>query len=124
MTQLAARAGAVLHNIARIKPTLLNNVDFKIALDMRYNLVLGNCELNMIEFIWGRSKKFVRERTNGRLDWLVGKVGEGPGIIFQSYGDCNVPKHLVCKYARKVREYMEIYRSGTECSLVRGAQKK
>jgi hypothetical protein len=28
------------------------------------------------------------------------------------------------KYARKVREYMEIYRSGTECSLVRGAQKK
>ena len=42
MTQLAARAGAVLHNIARIKPTYLNNVDFKFALDMRYNLVLGS----------------------------------------------------------------------------------
>jgi len=42
MTQLAARAGAVLHNIARIKPTLLKNVDFKFALDMRYNLVLGS----------------------------------------------------------------------------------
>lgn len=41
MTQLAARAGAVLHNIARIKPTSLKNVDFKFALDMRYNPVLG-----------------------------------------------------------------------------------
>ena len=40
MTQLAARAGAVLHNIARIKSTYLKNVDF--ALDMRYNLVLGS----------------------------------------------------------------------------------
>ena len=28
MTQLAARAGAVLHNIARIKSTYLKNVDF------------------------------------------------------------------------------------------------
>ena len=42
MTQLVARAGAVLHNIARIKPTHMNNVDFKFALDMRYNLVLGD----------------------------------------------------------------------------------
>ena len=42
MTQLTARAGAVLHNIARIKPTYLKNVDFKFALDMRYNLVLGS----------------------------------------------------------------------------------
>ena len=37
MTQLAARAGAVLHNIARVKSTKLKNVDFKFALDMRYN---------------------------------------------------------------------------------------
>ena len=42
MTQLAARAGAVLHNIARIKSTYMKNVDFKFALDMRYNLVLGS----------------------------------------------------------------------------------
>ena len=42
MTQLAARAGAVLHNIARTKSTYLKNVDFKFALDMRYNLVLGD----------------------------------------------------------------------------------
>tara|TARA_X000000950_G_scaffold272007_1_gene354003 strand:- start:46 stop:1002 length:957 start_codon:yes stop_codon:yes gene_type:complete len=42
MTQLAARAGAVLHNIARTKSTYLKNVDFKFALDMRYNPVLGS----------------------------------------------------------------------------------
>ena len=40
MTQLAARAGAVLHNIARTKSTYLKNVDFKFALDMRYNPVV------------------------------------------------------------------------------------
>ena len=42
MTQLAARAGAVLHNIARTRATSLKNVDLKFALDMRYNPVLGD----------------------------------------------------------------------------------
>ena len=36
MAQLAARAGAVLHNIANTKATSLNNDVFKFALDMRY----------------------------------------------------------------------------------------
>ena len=42
MTQLAARAGAVLHNIANTKATSMNNDVFKFALDMRYNPVLGD----------------------------------------------------------------------------------
>ena len=42
MTSLAARAGAVLHNIARQGTHLKNNRVHKFALDMRYNLVLGD----------------------------------------------------------------------------------
>ena len=42
MTSLTARAGAVLHNIARQGAHLLKNRVHKFALDMRYNPVLGD----------------------------------------------------------------------------------
>ena len=57
----------------------------------------------MIELIWGRSKRFVRDRTNGQFDRLLyGDKNYEKGLIFLSYevGEGkNMTKLLVFKYA-------------------------
>ena len=63
--------------------------------------------------IWGRSKRFVRDRTNGQFDRILyGDETYDKGLIFLSYevGEGkNMTKSLVHKYARKCRELMNIY---------------
>ena len=72
--------GAVLHNIARIKSTLLKNVDFKFALDMRYNPVLGS--YRRLREARGESEKYFLART------LRDTLGETCTVtILQRVGD-------------------------------------
>jgi len=84
-----------------------------------------HCELNMIEMIWGRSKLFVRENTDGSSTRLIyGNNQFSEGLIWLSYRQNNLPTALICKYARKVREFMHMYRLGVDAHHLRAARKK
>ena len=86
-----------------------------------------HCELNLIEMIWGRSKQFVRNNTDGTSQLLIKGNGEDfpRGLIWMSYERMKTEnQELLLKYARKCREFMYIYWRGVDSHCLRAVRKK
>ena len=77
--------------------------------------------------IWGRSKQFVRNNTDGTSQLLIKGNGEDfpRGLIWMSYERMKTEnQELLCKYARKCREFMYIYWRGVDAHRLRTVRKK
>ena len=61
-----------------------------------------HCELNWAELYWGTFKHFVRSQVNG-------KWGSMTNALWQSYGEGKCPLVLSRRFARKVRELLDLY---------------
>lgn len=64
-----------------------------------------HCELNPIELVWGRSKKYVRENCKCKFEHMV-------EMIPKSFLEDNIPVWMIMKYCSRARTYLQIYSAG------------
>jgi len=84
-----------------------------------------HCELNPIELHWGRSKFYVRNNSNGSIQFLRQE------LIFTSLSPTvpegqagGLPPFIVQEYSRKPREILRAYHENKDdgCAAVAGAR--